>query len=68
MMVIGSRNNAPTPQHKTHDVYIFSIDLTRPATPLCFEQSIGGGHAEQVVRGGWRWMSWTPGPAIGVNI
>jgi hypothetical protein len=54
MMVIGSRNNAPTPQHKTHDVYIFSLDLSRPATPLCFEQSIGGGHAEQ---GGARWLA-----------
>ncbi|OOH80396.1 hypothetical protein BOW65_10990 [Pseudomonas koreensis] len=54
MIHIGSRNNAPTPQHKTHDVYIFSIDKSRAATPFCFEQSIGGGHAEQ---GGARWLA-----------
>lgn len=54
MIEIGSRNNAPTPQHKSHDVYLFSIDLSQPATPFCFEQSIGGGHAEQ---GGARWLA-----------
>ncbi len=54
MIQIGSRNNAPTPQHKTQDIYIFSIDLSRPATPFCFEQSIGGGHANQ---GGARWLA-----------
>ncbi|WP_426204525.1 hypothetical protein [Pseudomonas sp. TWP3-1] len=54
MIEIGSRNNAPTPQHQIHDVYIFNIDLSRPATPFCFEQSIGGGHAEQ---GGARWLA-----------
>ena len=54
MIEIGGRNNAPTPQHPTHDVYFFSIDLTRAATPFCFEQSIGGGHAEQ---GGARWLA-----------
>ncbi|WP_166217098.1 hypothetical protein [Pseudomonas atagonensis] len=54
MIQIGSRNNAPTPQHKTQDIYIFSIDLSRPATPFCFEQSIGGGHVEQ---GGARWLA-----------
>ncbi|MGE1176813.1 hypothetical protein [Pseudomonas sp. BW7P1] len=54
MIQIGSRNNAPTPQHKNHDIYIFSIDLSRPATPFCFEQSIGGGHGEQ---GGARWLA-----------
>ncbi|MBK5343386.1 hypothetical protein JFU48_18615 [Pseudomonas sp. TH49] len=54
MIEIGSRNNAPTPQHPTQDIYIFSIDLSRPATPFCFEQSIGGGHANQ---GGARWLA-----------
>ncbi|AZV26550.1 hypothetical protein CT157_11180 [Pseudomonas syringae] len=54
MIHIGSRNNAPTPQHQTQDIYIFSIDLSRPATPFCFEQSIGGGHVEQ---GGARWLA-----------
>ena len=54
MIQIGSHNNAPTPQHKTQDIYIFSIDLSRPATPFCFEQSIGGGHVEQ---GGARWLA-----------
>lgn len=54
MIQIGSRNNAPTPQHQTQDIYIFSIDLSRPATPFCFEQSIGGGHVEQ---GGARWLA-----------
>ncbi|CAI8843368.1 MULTISPECIES: hypothetical protein [Pseudomonas] len=54
MIEIGSRNNAPTPQHPTQDIYIFSIDQARPATPFCFEQSIGGGHANQ---GGARWLA-----------
>ncbi|MGE7956205.1 hypothetical protein ACQKQA_06315 [Pseudomonas sp. NPDC089530] len=54
MIQIGSRNNAPTPQHPTQDIYLFSIDLSRPATPFCFEQSIGGGHAAQ---GGARWLA-----------
>lgn len=54
MIEIGSRNNAPTPQHPTQDIYIFSIDQSRPATPFCFEQSIGGGHVEQ---GGARWLA-----------
>lgn len=54
MIEIGSRNNAPTLQHPTQDIYIFSIDLSRPATPFCFEQSIGGGHANQ---GGARWLA-----------
>lgn len=54
MIQIGSRNNAPTPQHSTQDIYLFGIDLSRPATPFCFEQSIGGGHAAQ---GGARWLA-----------
>lgn len=54
MIEIGRRNNAPTFQHKTQDIYIFNIDLSRPATPFCFEQSIGGGHVEQ---GGARWLA-----------
>jgi hypothetical protein len=54
MIEIGSRNNAPTSQHSTHDVYIFNIDLSRPATPLCFEQSTAGGHGGQ---GGARWLA-----------
>ena len=54
MIEIGGRNNAPTPKHPTHDVYIFSIDQSRPAKPFCFEQSIGGGHAEQ---GGAIWLA-----------
>lgn len=54
MIDIGGRNNAPTPQHKTHDAYFFCIDLSRAATPFCFQQSIGGGHAEQ---GGARWLA-----------
>lgn len=54
MITIGSQNNAPTSHHKTHDVYIFHIDLSRPDKPLCFEQSIGGGHCEQ---GGAIWLA-----------
>ncbi|MHA3737073.1 hypothetical protein ACXR0M_15590 [Pseudomonas sp. Eth.TT006] len=54
MIEIASRNNAPTPQHPTQDIYIFNIDPSRPATPFCFEQSIGGGHANQ---GGARWLA-----------
>ena len=54
MIEIGSRNNAPTSQHPTHDVYIFNIDLSRAATPFCFEQSTAGGHGGQ---GGARWLA-----------
>ncbi|MFJ4192731.1 hypothetical protein [Pseudomonas sp. NPDC089534] len=54
MITIGSRNNAPSAQHPTQDIYIFSLDLSRPGTPFCFEQSIGGGHAAQ---GGARWLA-----------
>ncbi|MGF6705377.1 hypothetical protein [Pseudomonas frederiksbergensis] len=54
MIEIGSRNNAPTPQHQTQDIYLFHIDLSRPDTPFCLEQSIGGGHCEQ---GGAVWLA-----------
>lgn len=54
MITIGSQNNAPTPQHQHHDVYVFHIDPSRPDKPLCFEQSIGGGHCEQ---GGAIWLA-----------
>lgn len=67
MIEIGSRNNAPTSQHPTHDVYIFNIDLSRAATPFCFEQSTAGGMVGRAVRAGWRWMSWKPGPVSGVS-
>ncbi|MBD9562707.1 hypothetical protein [Pseudomonas sp. PDM09] len=48
MIEIGSRNNAPTPQHQTQDIYSFTSTFpARPDKPFCFEQSIGGGHCEQ---------------------
>jgi hypothetical protein len=54
MIEIGRRNIAPTSQHPFHDIYLFHIDLSRPATPFCFEQSMGGGHMEH---GGARFLA-----------
>ncbi|MBV4476931.1 hypothetical protein [Pseudomonas botevensis] len=54
MIEIGSRNNVPTSQHPFHDIYLFHIDPSRPDTPFCFEQSMGGGHMEH---GGARFLA-----------
>jgi hypothetical protein len=40
------RNVAPTDKHPTHHVYAFAIQQGS-AKPFVFEESIGGGHAEQ---------------------
>jgi hypothetical protein len=46
MICISSKNVAPTAAHPTHHVYSFHIDLASDH-PFVFEESIGGGHAEQ---------------------
>ncbi|WIX07913.1 hypothetical protein [Xanthomonas oryzae] len=43
---ISQRNNAPSADDPTHDVYIFSIAIDSD-TPFWLEQSIRGGHAER---------------------
>ncbi|MBV4488387.1 hypothetical protein HU727_022640 [Pseudomonas sp. SWRI153] len=54
MIEIGRRNNAPSSQQPFHDIYLFHIDPSKPDTPFCFEQSIGGGHMEH---GGARFLA-----------
>ena len=46
MMLIASRNGAPTPEHAEPHLYLFRIGRDS-ATPFIFEESIGGGHAER---------------------
>ncbi|PPV07171.1 hypothetical protein XBLMG947_1890 [Xanthomonas bromi] len=43
---IGQRNNAPSVDDPTHDVYVFSIAIDSDK-PFWLEQSIRGGHAER---------------------
>lgn len=54
MKIISQRNCAPSAEHASHDVYLFGVDTAGSARPFCFEQSIGGGHAE---RGGAAYLN-----------
>ena len=44
--LLGQKNQAPTAQHATHDVYGVQI-IPGDMRCFCIEESIGGGHAEQ---------------------
>ncbi|WP_454858177.1 hypothetical protein [Rhizobium binxianense] len=52
---ISMRNIAPTDKHRTHHVYVFAIDRD-DVRPFMFEESIGGGHAEQGGAIALRWL------------
>ncbi|RQS07862.1 hypothetical protein DIE07_20275 [Burkholderia sp. Bp9002] len=41
----STAHQAPSPQHRTHHVYVFAVDAAS-VRPFIFEESIGGGHAE----------------------
>jgi len=43
-ITIGAKNNAVEPGHW---FYVFHIIPGEPDKPFCFEESIGGGHAER---------------------
>ncbi|QXW44237.1 MULTISPECIES: hypothetical protein [Pseudomonas syringae group] len=47
LKLISQRNCAPSLEDPKHDVYLFSVDTSGADKPFCFEQSIGGGHAER---------------------
>lgn len=46
MLLVASRNVAPTAEHATHHLYAFHLDRAS-ATPFVFSESIGGGHGER---------------------
>ncbi|WP_220815109.1 hypothetical protein [Pseudomonas paralcaligenes] len=46
MLLVASRNVAPTAEHATHHLYALHLDRAS-ATPFVFSESIGGGHGER---------------------